>query len=270
MSTSTARWLREPLLHFVVIGGLLFAADQIVIANTDDPNTIVVGADVDNEAKQLFIASRGREPTDKELVALRQVWLDNEVLYREGLAMQVDKGDSALRDRIIFKALNIVEANVKVPPADDKVLREWFEKRRDKYDEPARFDFQEAALTGDNSETAVRAFVAELNGGVAGDAKAGLRVFKGRPYGNLVESYGAQFPKLLENATPDEWHAIQTRSGWRAIRVESIAPAKAAVYEPLRGVVMHDWIDATAAEQRTAAVRVLAKKYKVKYESTPG
>ena len=34
----------------------------------------------------------------------------------------------------------------------------------------------------------------------------------------------------------------------------------------MRGVVLHDWIDATAAEQRTSVVRALAKKYKVKYE----
>jgi hypothetical protein len=50
------------------------------------------------------------------------------------------------------------------------------------------------------------------------------------------------------------------------MRVTAITPAKPAVYEALRGVVLHDWIDATAAEQRTAVVRALAKKYKVKYE----
>jgi hypothetical protein len=39
--------------------------------------------------------------------------------------------------------------------------------------------FQEAALSGDSSEAAVREFVNALNSGTPGDAKAGLRVFKG-------------------------------------------------------------------------------------------
>jgi hypothetical protein len=39
------------------------------------------------------------------------------------------------------------------------------------------------------------------------------------------------------------------------------------VFEAVRGVVLHDWIDATAAEQRTAAVRALANKYRIRYEA---
>jgi hypothetical protein len=37
-------WLREPLLHFVVAGGLLFAADHFIVGRADDRTTIVVGA----------------------------------------------------------------------------------------------------------------------------------------------------------------------------------------------------------------------------------
>ncbi|MDC8770362.1 peptidylprolyl isomerase [Roseateles albus] len=256
-------WLREPLLHFLVLGALLFAVDHVLVGRSDDPRKIVVGAAVDAEAKQVFAAARGREPNEQELKALRQVWLDNEVLYREGLALQVDRGDSAIRERVIFKALSVLDANTKLPAVDDKMLRAWFEKNRAKYDEPARFDFQEAALSGDNSEAAVRAFVTELNGGTPGDAKAGLRVFKGRPHSNIVQSYGPEFAKALEALPPGEWRALSTREGWRAMRLEAISPAKPANFEALRGVVLPDWTDATMAEQRSAAVRALTKKYKV-------
>jgi hypothetical protein len=259
-------WLREPLLHFVVLGGVLFGIDHFV-ASTDDTHTIVVTGGVDSEARQTFKSARGRDPNPDELDSLHRVWLDNEVLYREGLALQVDKGDPAIRERVIFKALSVIDSNVHVPPADDKVLRAWFEAHRDKYDEPARYDFEEAALSGDSSEAAVREFVTALNGGTPGDAKAGLRVFKGRPRASLVESYGPEFVRALAAAPPNTWQAIRTRDGWRAMRLDATTPAKRAVFESLRGVVLHDWIDATAAEQRTAAVRALAKKYKVKYEA---
>ena len=266
-ASAKSSWWREPLLHFVLLGGLLFGADHLLIARSDDPRTITLGAEVEKEAKHIFAASRGREPNAEELAALRQIWLDNEVLYREGLALQVDRGDIAIRERVIFKALSVVDANNKLPNFDDKLLRDWFESQRVKYDEPARFDFQEAVLAGDTSEPLVRAFVAELNAGTPGDAKAGLRVFKARPHDNLVQSYGPEFAKALEAAPPGEWRALQTRDGWRAMRLDAVAAPKPAIFEPLRGVVLQDWTDTTMALQRTATVRALAKKYTIKSEA---
>ncbi|MEP7057867.1 MAG: peptidylprolyl isomerase [Caldimonas sp.] len=260
-------WLREPLVHFVVLGALLFGVDHVLVSRADDPRTIVVGAEVDNDAKQLFRASRGHEPSVAELSALRGVWLNNEVLYREGLALQVDKGDTAIRERVIFKALSVIDASVKLPAFDDASLRRWFESHRAKYDEPVRFDFQEAALADDTSEAAVRAFALALNTGAPGDAKAGLRVFKGRPHANLVQGYGSEFADALERSAPGEWRALQTKHRWRAIRLDAITQARPASFEALRGVVLQDWTDATLAEQRSAAVRVLARKYTVKIEA---
>jgi hypothetical protein len=51
------------------------------------------------------------------------------------------------------------------------------------------------------------------------------------------------------------------------MQLTSITPLKQAEYEPLRGVVLQDWKDTIGAEQRTAAVRALAKKYNLKQEA---
>ena len=269
-------WMREPLLHFFLLGTALFAIDHVRVGRSNDPHVIVMHADVDLQARELFKAARGHEPDAQELAALRRVWLDNEVLYREGLALQVDRGDSAIRERVIFKALSVVDSNTRLPPFDDALLRGWFDNHRVRYDEPARYDFQEAVLAGDTSEAAVRVFVEALNAGAPGDAKAGLRVFKGRPHANLLQSYGADFAKALETATAGEWRALpsddggrdgsrdSSRSVWRAVRLEASSAPKPAVFEALRGVVLQDWTDATLAEQRSASVRALAKKYTVK------
>jgi hypothetical protein len=259
-------WLREPLLHFLLVGALLFGVDHFLIAKADDPRTIVVGAGVDKEARETFKAARGQEPDAQQLAALRQVWLDNEVLYREGLALRVEQGDITIRERVIFKALNIVEAGVKAPEADEKTLRAWFEAHRDKYDEPARFDFQEAVLSGENTEAAVRAFVNELMTGT-GTTRGGLRIFKGRPHANLLVGYGADAAKAIEDAPAGEWRAVRTRDGWRAMRLDAVTANKSAEFETLRNVVAQDWLDAAMADRRTAAVRALAKKYTIRFET---
>lgn len=256
-------WTREPLLHFVLLGAALFGIDHLIASREADPRVIVVDAEVDKEAIAVFKAERGVEPTAEELYALRRVWLDNEVLYREGLAMELDKGDKSIRERVIFKALSVVDANAKLPKFDDATLREWFEKNRARYDEPARYDFQEAVLAGDRSESAVRAFVNELNAGTPGDKQAGLRVFTGRPHANIVQGYGEEFARELEALPRGEWRAIKSKSGLRIMRLESVSEAHPASFEALRGIVLQDWTDATMAEQRSNAVRALAKKYSV-------
>lgn len=265
-NSALGRWLREPLVHFILLGALLFSVDHWLISRNDDPNTIVMGAEVDEEARRVFKAARGVEPDAVQLAALRKVWLDNEVLYREGLALQVDKGDTGIRDRVIFKALNIIGSNLQRPAFDDKILRDWFESRREKYDEPARFDFEEAVLSDDNTEEAARAFAAALNAGTPGDAKAGLRVFKGRPKANVLQSYGAEFTEALGTSPVGEWRAHQTKDGWRVVQLTALTPGKPAVFENLQGVVLQDWTDVVMAEQRSAAVDALAKKYTIRIE----
>lgn len=264
---AAAGWVREPLLHFVLIGAALFAVDHVIASKTDDPRTIVIGEAVDREAIEVFRSARGRDPNADELFALRRVWLDNEVLYREGLEMQMDKGDKAIRDRVIFKSLSMINAGLKLPPVNDEVLRAWFEKHRAKYDEPARYDFLEAVMAGDATELTARAFAAELNGGRPGETKAGLRVFKGRPHDNLVQSYGTEFTRALVEAPVGEWRALAHRDGWRVVRLESVTAARPAAFEPLRGVVLQDWTDEVMAAQRGDAVKAMARRYTVKVEA---
>jgi len=112
----------------------------------------------------------------------------------------------------------------------------------------------------------VRSLVDALNAGTPGDGTASLRVFRGRPHVNLVESYGREFAQSLETAPVGQWRVQTGRGGAKAIRLDATTPARPGDFEQLRGVVLQDWTDAIMAEQRSAAVKVLAKKYTLKTE----
>lgn len=256
-------WLREPLLHFAILGAALFLLDAALVEKRGDPYRIVVGAAVDEEARTAFTAARGRAPDAAELRALRQVWIDNEVLYREGVALGMDKGDTTIRERVIFKALSMVDADTRLPKLDEKILKDWFEKNRSRYDEPARFTFAEAVLAGDKSEAAAQAFVQALNRGEAPEQQAGLRLFRDRPLGSIVGTYGQTFADAVMKQESGKWYAVRDRNAWRAIRVESSSPAKPADFTSLRNVVQQDWTDTVMAEQRSKAVRAMAAKYRI-------
>jgi hypothetical protein len=258
---------REPLLHFIVLGGLIFALDRLVSSRQSDPRVIVVGADVEKEARTIFLKAQGREPSAAELKTLRMRWIDNEVLYREGLALRLEQGDPTLRERVIFKALNVIETNLHVPPIDDAGLREWFEQHRAQYDIPPRFDFEEAVVSGDASAAAAQRFAAALNTGEQLDVQSGLRVFKNRPRSNVVDSFGSDFAARLDALQVATWQVLPSEAGARVIRLEARSAPEPANFDDdeLRRRVRLDWQDAKAQQLRTAAVRELGKKYTVQY-----
>jgi hypothetical protein len=252
------------MLHFVLLGILVFAADHLLWVQRGDPRTIEVPESAYQEARSLVQSGMQRAATEADLKILIDRWVDNEVLYREGLALSLDKGDTAIRDRVIFKALGVAQAGLELPAYDEKSLRTWFEAHRAAYDTPARFDFLEAVVAGDQSHERLQAFVDSLNGRGPSDVDSSLNVFKDRPRANLVGSYGAAFAAALEQAKPaGEWVLLKSGAGERVVRLQQIKPAEAARYEALKDRVLQDWKDETMAQMTTREVRQMGRKYSV-------
>jgi len=160
-----AALLREPLLHFLVLGGLVFAVDRWNAAQREDPNLIVVPAKLDEQSRAIFRKTQGREPTEAELELMREDWIETEVLYREGLALKLEQGDRELRERVATKTRMIIESGVRVADADEPALRAFFEQHRAVYDTQPSFDFSEAASREPVDEQGARALADALNRG---------------------------------------------------------------------------------------------------------
>jgi hypothetical protein len=256
---------REPLLHFLLLGALVFGADWLRTRGADPAARIEVTAQVDAEAARLFAASMGRTPSPSELRTLRQRWIDNEVLYREGLALRMDQGDPTIRERVIFKALNMIEAGLALPRVDDAALRAWFEAHRAAYDAPERFDFLEAVVQGGQDRATAERFAAALNGKDKDKVavESDLRVFKGRPRDSLELGYGKPFAAALAALPPGSWRVLASGQGVHVVRLEARRAGEPARYEDVRGRVLQDWKDQTLQAMRTKAVRELGRKYVV-------
>lgn len=262
--TTYRRLLAEPLLHFLVLGAVLFALDHLLLAQRGDPRRIEVPDTAYEEARALVGDSLKREPTDRDLKVLIDRWIDNEVLYREGLRMGLDKGDSAIRDRVIFKALSVVQADLPTPEIDEPALREWFEAHRSSYDTPARYDFMEAAFSGNHTEAALRAFVEFLNGKGSPTIDSSLSVFKDRSQPNIEQSYGLQFLQGLQGAVAQgSWLLLPSTTGPRVVRLLEAKAGVAADFNALRSDVLKDWRNEALAKVTTDAVRSLAGEYRV-------
>jgi hypothetical protein len=261
------RALREPLTHFIVLGALIFAADALFLSVRGDPQEIVISKETYAEARGAFVAGMNREPTAAELKVLTDRWVDNEVLFREGLALGMDRGDQAMKDRVVFKVLTATQSGLALPKIDEAGLREWFESHRDQYDLPARLSFEEAVISvSDSTPEKLKKFVTALNGQQAPELEASLRVFKARPRPSLDQSYGAAFADALEKQTTGTWAVLESKEGYRAIRLTELTPARAVSYDEMRERVYTDWKEITSSELTKKAIREIAKKYRVRDE----
>ena len=270
-SSSSPVWLRralrEPLTHFIVLGALIFTADHWVLVQRGNPQEIVITKETYAEARNAFVGGMKREPTGAELKVLTDRWVDNEVLYREGLALGMDRGDQAMKDRVVFKVLSTAQAGLALPKIDEAGLRAWFATRRDRYDLPARFSFEEAVLSaGDATPEKLQKFVLALNSEQTPDIEGSLRIFKDRPKPNLVQSYVAPFADALEKSSVGGWVVLPSQEGSRAIRLTAFTPGRAASYDEMKERVYTEWKEFTSSQLTKTAIGEIAKKYRIRDE----
>lgn len=258
------RYIHEPLFVFSALAVLIFIGDHVISLNQADPKAIVITPEIRQEVRQIFSNALKRDPTTEELKVLMDRWVDNEVLYREGLALGLDKGDSSIRERVIFKALSVTQAEISLPKLDDNGLKKWFDENAQQYETPALVHFQEAVPAGKPSHEALKRFIDALNGKGKSDLDSTLEIFKDRPRFTIVEGYGEEFTHSLEQLSPGgEWHLIDSKAGLRVVRLVSVKPGEKAHFESIKAKVYSDWKNQTAAELSTKAIRDMGKKYKV-------
>ena len=191
------RLLREPLVHFVVLGALLFgvwAWQQRHGARTPQTRTITLTLDDISQLQIGFTAQWRRPPTDAEMLALIENRIREEILYREALAMGLDKDDTIVRRRMAQKMQFLAEdVSAQHEPSADE-LKAWFAKNTKMFEQPARVTFRTLYFSPDKRGHAARA-----------DAAAALARLTGKPAdwpGAAALADRFMFPDYMADRTP--------------------------------------------------------------------
>lgn len=257
------RFKQEPLLIFAAIAVFIFLGDQMIALTKTDPKAIVITSQLRNDLKQIYANSFKKDPSARDMQILIDRWVDNEVLYREGLALGLDKGDDSIRERVIFKTLSVTQAEVNLPNPDENFLKNWFNEHQEQYNDPTQLNFEEAVVFGKPNPVEIKNFVLALNGKGKSSIDSNLEIFKDRPRFTIVDGYGEEFTKSLEQLPQNEWSALESTAGTRIVRLVRVKQGQKANFEQLKAKIYTDWKNQTAAELSTKAIRELGKKYKI-------
>lgn len=229
------------MAQFLVVGGLAFAASVWLAPEPEDPRVLVIDEAVQEDLVDLFGEEYDRAPEPGEMNALMDRWVLNEALYREAMALGLDRGDEMIRERVAQKMRVMMLSQVTVEDPSEDELREWFEARRALYDEPATLSFRLARIDGTEAEA--RAVVERLRDGEA-PAGAGARAvypYAERPRPVVEQVLGRDVTAAIEALEPGRWEAVETPGGWQAARLDALEPGQRTAFEAVRGRVRVDW-----------------------------
>lgn len=268
MSDRSQKLLKEPLVQFLVLGALVFAVDRYVIGSADDPRRIVFDDGRYRELVDVFVDGQGRKPTPEEIQDLIVQWTQNEVLYREALAMELDQGDEMIRQRLILKTRNILFSNVVAEPPPEDELEAWFERNRIAYDRPELVDFEQF-LAADLDAEAATGLAEELGADEHPDAyDDAYRQYPHRPTSNLVAVFGEEQAKRLLDVPLEHWVPVRTEYGWHLARITHREPGDPAEFREVRHQVVTDWLDQARKQELQAALNAIVEEYDFRYEVT--
>ncbi len=266
--------LREPLVHFGLIGAALFLLDALTGTSAPRPDhdaidrTLVIDTGTRRAIADDFLHGEGRAPTDAELDARIAAWRDEEILYREGLARELDAHDGRVRARVATLMADVLRAERFASEPTEAELRAYFDASPERWAEPERIDFVHVFFEGtDDAEARAAELLPSLRAGASparmGDTFSGGRHYRGRRLSDLRESFGEAFVDDLSSAEADAWFVTRSRFGVHLVRVERRSAGSDADFDRVRLDVAHALNEARETEAMERALAELRARWTI-------
>ena len=273
------RWLREPLVQFLVLGLLLFFVHGVLRrAPIQDPTRNRIALTVD-DLRQLevgFVAQWQRPPTREEMAGLVENRIREDILYREALALGLDKEDTIVKRRMAQKMEFLAEDASAAHEPTTAELQAWFEKNSAKFSVPGRVTFRHIYFSPDRRgararDDAARALVRLAR--TAEDSPIGKRLgdpfmfhdyLADRASAEIAKEFGPPFAHSLFALEPGGWKGpIESGYGWHLVFVESSTPSRVPAFAEVESDVKTAWLAAQKAEAWDRAYAKMRAKYQV-------
>jgi len=269
------RIAREPLVHFLLIGAMLFAGLESFQA-LRRPVVRIDAQDLEQLATYWQIQMQ-RRPNKDELKHIIDDRIDEELMAREAIRLGLDKDDMIIRRRLAQKMAFATE-DTQVAEPTDADLKAYYAKTADHYAAPARVSFQQVFFSGDRpkggaEKAAAQALERAEEGGredPSGDPFLFPLAYQDVSAQDLLRDYGAGFVKTLTTAPIGAWAGpVSTPYGWHLVKVSARAAPAQASFDSVKPQVRDALMAERRAEANAAFLKSLRKRYRVVVAGVP-
>jgi parvulin-like peptidyl-prolyl isomerase len=273
------RLLREPLLHFLLIGaGLFLLYGLLNRGQSDAPREIVISEARVEALAENFATVWMRPPTAAELKGLIDDYVAEEVYYREAVAMGLDQDDTVIRRRLRQKMEFISEDVAAATEPTDAQLQAYLEQHADKFVLPATLTFQQAYISverrGETARADAEKLLADLQAGrgpadpaEAGDATLLPATMEAASPQAIANAFGEEFARQIDEAPVGQWSGpIESGFGLHLVKVDERVAASAPSLAEIRPIVLREWQSEQRRTLSESFLDTLRSKYEVRVE----
>jgi parvulin-like peptidyl-prolyl cis-trans isomerase-like protein len=255
--------LREPLFHFLVIGALLFLVYSMLNKNQRE-DEIIIDDYVINDLSAKWKMQWQRDPGVDELEKLVGLYIDQEVLYREALAMNLDHNDEIIKRRLAKKMEFISDdlAESLQPSAD--LLRKYYNDNIDDYRKPPIYSFTQAYFK--EKEAAIQA-LAEDNPAKFSDKLLIPVNYTDVDGLKIAIDFGSTFAKSLDTLALNKWVGpISSGFGNHLVFISEKTLSGTYTYEEVADKVNLDYNFYASKKFKRELINTLLKGYKLNFD----
>ena len=264
--------LREPLVHFLLIGLALFVLYGRVASEGADSRTIEVNPARVDELSRQFQAVWSRPPTAEEMQGLIDAFIHDEVMYREGLAMGLDANDPVIKRRVRQKLDVISEEIGNQQTPTDADLAAFLTSNAETFRRPPILSFEQVFFSGDAPAAEVeqlsRDGLAALNAGAdpssVGQATLLPATVTLQPADLVARDFGEAFADRLLALPLNVWQGpIASGMGAHLVRITEHRPSELPPLASIRPQVLREWENRRRERNRKEAYRAMLENYRI-------
>ena len=273
------KWLKEPLLHFLIIGAVLFLLFGLASGwgSGEADDEIVVSAGRIAQLANIFSKTWQRPPTREELEGLIDDYVLEEVYYRQAVAMGIDRDDTVIRRRLRQKLEFLTDDAAAITQPTEEELAAYVAANGDAFRRQATYTFEQIYINpeahGEGLDDFVAKELAALRAGQASEGGIGLLPpsFEKASSQQVDGSFGTGFSATLDHLSPGEWQGpVESGLGLHLIRLESRTDGTLPELAEIRPVVEREWANERRLENRRRMNERLVEAYKVVVEWPEG
>lgn len=266
--------LKDPLLHFLLIGVALFAVSSWRGGDPDPDRIVIPAVQVERLGAAAERAS-GRPPTREELAEILEPTIRDEVYYREALALGLDVDDDEVRRRLIEKMQYLTENLADPEPPSEPALREYYDSQPDRFAIPETVTFEQVFFSprlrgetaGSDAEDALAALSGGADPGGLGDpTPLGVR-FDAATRERVEVLFGEPLTAAVFSMEPGSWAGpFRSDFGLHVVRLVERTPGRLPTFDEVREQVARTYAADARAERNAAAYAEMRSRYDVVVE----
>jgi hypothetical protein len=273
------RLLKEPLLHFLVLGAAIFAVYHwLPKRNNSEPGNIVITQGEIEYLATVFTRSWQRPPTEEELAGLVRDRVREEVYCREAMALGLDSDDVVIRRRLRQKMEFVSDDIAAQAEPSDADLNAYLQAHPDSFRLEQRFTFRQVYLNpekhGENLARDAAQLLAQLNQAgkkvdvsAVGDPSLLESTFKSAPASEIAGQFGEKFAAKVDELSPGRWQGpVEAGYGLHLVFVEERIKGRVPELAEVRDTLRHEWANARRLESNDKFYQGLLKRYTVTIE----